>query len=173
MLEEFETAYPKSDYLTNFYDAMAVNYFQKNKFKTLLDFFTANASKFSTYRFYSISSKMLEDNKYPRIALDIANLGVERSRQELDDPTGQQPKYQSTEEWKEDRQSMLGMNLYASAKALYTLGKVEEAEAPLSEAKDLTKGQDEDVNQLYTKILVANGNTDAAKKEIEGYIKQG
>ncbi len=173
MLEEFETAYPKSDYLTNFYDAMAVNYFQKNKYKTLLDFFTANASKFSTYRFYSISTKMLEDNKYPQIALDIANLGVERSRQELNNPTGQQPKYQSKEEWKEDRQSMLGMNLYASAKALYTLGKVEEAEAPLNEAKNLTKGQDEDVNQLYTKILVANGNTDAAKNEIEGYIKQG
>lgn len=173
MLEDFETAYPKSDYLTNFYDAMAVKYFDSGKYKTLWDFFENNTSKFSTYRFYSISTKMLEDNKYPQIALEIANLGVERSRQELNSPSDKQPKYESKEEWKEDRQSMLGMNLYASAKALYTLGKLEEAEAPLNEAKELTKGKDEEVNQLYTRILVANGKTDAAKNEIEGYIKQG
>lgn len=173
MLEEFKSAYPQSEYLQNFYDVMAINYLQKNKFKALQEYFENNTSRFSTYRFYSISTKMLENNQNPQIALEIANLGVERSRQELNNPSEKKPKYQSTEEWKEDRQTMLGMNLYASAKALFTLGKIEEAEAPLDEAKKLTEGKDEEVNQLYTKILVANGKTDAAKNEIEGYIKQG
>ncbi len=173
MLQDFEAAYPQSDYLSNFYDVMAINYYQKNKFKAMQDFFENNTSKFSTYRFYSIASKMLDDNKYPAIALDIAGLGVDRARKEVDNPSGKKPKYQSNEEWKEDRQSLLGMNLYAKARALYTLGKVEDAETPLNEAKELTKGKDEEVNQLYAKILVANGKTDAAKSEIEGYIKQG
>ncbi len=173
MLEEFESAYPQSEYLSNFYDVMAINYLQKNKFNALKEYFENNTSKFSTYRFYSISTKMLEDHKYPQIALEIANLGVERSRQELNNPSEKKPKFQSNEEWKEDRQTLLGMNLYASAKALYTLGKIEEAETPLDEAKKLTEGKDEDVNQLYAKILVANGKNDAAKNEIEGYIKQG
>ncbi len=173
MLEDFETAYPRSEYLSNFYDAMAVNYYQKNKFKTLKEFFENNTGKFSTYRFYSVSTKMLEDNKYPQIAMDIAGMGIDRARKELNNPAEKQPNYQSTEEWKEDRQSILGMNLYAYAKALFTLGKVEEAETSLNEAKELTKGKDEEVNQLYARILIANGKSDAAKIEIEGYIKQG
>ncbi len=173
MLEDFESAYPQSEYLSDFYDVMAINYFEKNRYKTLKEYFENNTSKFSTYRFYSISTKMLDDNKYPQIALDIAGLGVERARKELNNPSEKKPNYQSTEEWKEDRQSMLGMNLYAYARALFTLGKLEEAEPPLNEAKELTKGKDEEVNQLYARILVANGNTDAAKNEIEGYIKQG
>ncbi len=173
MLEDFEAAYPGSEYLPNFYDVMAINYFQKNKYKSLLEYFDNNKDKFSTYRFYSISTKMLDNNKYPQIAMDIAGMGVERARKELDNPSDKKPEYQSSEEWKEDRQSMLGMNLYAYAKALFTLGKLKEAEAPLNEAKELTKGKDEEVNQLYTRILVANGRTDIAKNEIEGYIKQG
>ncbi len=173
MLKEFESAYPQSEYLSNFYDAMAISYFQGNKYKVLKEFFDNNIDKFSTYRFYSISTKMLDDNKDAQIALDIANLGVERARKELSNPSEKKPDFQSTEEWKEDRQSILGMNLYAYADALFTLRKLKEAEAPLNEAKELTKGKDEEVNQLYTKILVANGKTDAAKNEIEGYIKQG
>jgi len=173
LLEEFETTYPKSKYLTNFYDVMAINYFQNNKFNQLKEYFENNKDKLSTYRFYSISTKMLENNKYPQIALEIAELGVDRARNEVKNPTDEKPEYQSGEEWKEDRESMLGMNLYAYADALFKLGKIKEAEAPLKEAKELTKGKDEDTNQLYTRVLIANGQTEDAMNEIEGYIKQG
>jgi thiol-disulfide isomerase/thioredoxin len=116
---------------------------------------------------------MLDNDKYPLIALEIAKLGVDRARVEINSPVNQKPNYQSEQEWKEDRESLLGMNLYAYAEALFKSGKTDEAEAPLKEAKELTKGKDEKVNQLYAKVLIANGNNEAAMIEIEGYIKQG
>ncbi len=173
MLQEFETAYPQSKYLSNFYDVMARDYLQNRKYYQLKDFMENNVTKPSTYRFYAVSSKMLDENIYPLIALNIAKLGVERAKSEINSPTEEQPKYLSEQEWRENRESMLGMNLYTYAEALYKLGKSDEAEAPLKEAKELTGGKNEDVNQLYTKVLVANGKNDLAMTEIEGYIKQG
>jgi peroxiredoxin len=116
---------------------------------------------------------MLDNNKDPRIAMDIARLGVDKARKEVNNPSDEKPNYQSEQEWKEDRESMLGMNLYAYAEALFILRKAGDAQTPLKEAKELTKGKDEDINQLYTKVLISNGNNDEAMKEIEGYIKQG
>jgi thiol-disulfide isomerase/thioredoxin len=133
----------------------------------------ANVSKPSTYRFYSVSTKMLDNDKFPILALDIAKLGVDRSRSELNSPTDKKPDYLSAQEWKEERGSMLGMNLYAYGEALFKLGKPAEAEQPLEEAKQLTEGKEENINQLYTKVLVANGKDEMAMKEIEQYIRQG
>ena len=173
MLGEFESAYPESKYLSNFYDLIAIYYLQNNKYLKLKDFMETNVSKPSTYRFYSVSTKMLDNDKYPLIALDIAKLGVDRSRSELNSPTDKKPNYLSAQEWKEERGSMLGMNLYAYGEALFKLGKPDEAEQPLEEAKQLTEGKEENINQLYTKVLVANGKDDTAMREIEQYIKQG
>lgn len=173
MLKEFEAAYPKSKYLPNFYDLMAVNYFQKKNFKDLKDFLESNVDKPTTYRFYSVATKMLDNANSAEIALAIAKLGVHRAGREVDNPTDKKPNSQSEQEWKEDRQYMYGENLYAYGKALFNLGKVKEAEDPIKKSKDFTKGKDADVNQLFAKVMVANGENDAAMKEIENYIKQG
>jgi thiol-disulfide isomerase/thioredoxin len=173
MLQEFEEAYPNSKYLSRFYDVIANYYLQSSRYITLRDFMENNADKPSIYRFYSVATKMLDNNKYPLIALNIANLGVDRARAEVNNPSDKKPNYQSEQEWKEDRESMLGMNLYAYAEAFYKLGKPDKAEAPLKEAGELTKGKDEDINELYAKVLIANGKNDMAMKEIENHVKQG
>ena len=173
LLNNFENQYPKSAYLHDFYDVIAVKYLQDNKFKKLQDFMETNPDKPTTYRFYSVATKMLDNNKNPQIALAIAKIGVDRARKDVTNPKDKKPDYQSEQEWKEERESLLGMNLYAYAEALYKLGKPGDAEAPLKEAKELTQGKEEDINQLYTKVLIANGKNDIAMKEIENYIKQG
>jgi peroxiredoxin len=173
LLNDFETSYPDSKYLTNFYDVIAISYFDRKDYKRLEAFLENNVDKPSTYRFYSVATKMLDNNTDPKIALEIAKLGVDRSRKEVSNPTDTKPVYQSEQEWKSDREYMLGENLYAYADALFKLKKSDEAEAPLKEAKNLTKGKEEDINQLYAKVLLANGETENAKKEIEEYIKEG
>ncbi len=173
LLNEFEEAYPNSKHLSTFYDAMAVQYFQKKQFRTLKDFLESNVGKPTTYRFYSVATKMLDDGNSPEIALAIAKLGVDRAGSEVNHPTDDKPNYQSEQEWKEDREYMLGENLYAYGEALYKLGKAKDAEDPVKKAKDLTKGKEADVNQLYVRIMVANGENDAAMEEIENNIKQG
>lgn len=173
LLGDFEKSYPQSEYLPDFYDVMAISYFDKNQFLKLKDFLSYNINKPTPYRFYSVSTKMLDQNQSSNIALEIAKLGVDRSRAEVDNPTDSKPDYQSDQEWKEDRKNILGQNLYAYAEALYKLGKPVDAEQPLNEAKDLTKEKDAKINQLYTTVLAANGKNDEATKEIENYIKKG
>lgn len=173
LLADFEKSYPQSQYLTNCYDIIAINYLAKKQYNRLREFFQNNVSKPSTYRFYSVSTKMLDNKTEPKIAMEIAKLGVDRATEEVNSPTDKKPNYQSDEEWKEDREYMLGENLYAYAEALYMLGKPADAEAPLKEAKNLTRGKEEDVNQLYAKVLIANGQNEEAMNEIESYIKVG
>ena len=173
LLKNFENQYPKSSYMPDFYDVIAVKYLQDNQFKKLQDFMITNPAKPTTYRFYSVATKMLDNDKNPLTALAIAKIGVDRARKDVTNPVDKKPDYQSEQEWKEDRESLLGMNLYAYAEALYKLGKPVDAEAPLKEAKELTQGKEEDINQLYARVLIANGKNDIAMREIENYIKQG
>lgn len=173
LLGEFEKIYPQSKYISDFYDVMAISYFEKNQYMKLKDFLTSNVNKPTTYRFYSISTKMLDKNQFPDIALDIAKTGVERARVEVNNPTDKKPNYLSEQEWLQERQSLLGENLYACAEALYKLGKPGEAEPLLNEAMDMTKEKDANINQLFAQVLAANGKTDEATKEIENFIKQG
>lgn len=173
LLGTFEKTYPQSKYLSDFYDVMAVNYVEKNQYLKLKDFLTNNVDKPSTYRFYSVSTKMLDNNQSPVIALDIAKLGVDRSRAEINNNSDKKPNYQSEQEFKEDRQNILGENLYAYSRALFILGRSKEAESPLKEAMALTKGKEAKLNELYAEVLIANGESDEATKEIENFIKQG
>lgn len=173
LLNEFEQKFPHSRYITIMYD-LAVNYYRdNNEYQKARDLLTANANKPSLYRFYSVSSKILDDKGDAQIALEIANLGVQRGQEETNNPPGKQPEFFSLKEWKEENAYLLGYNLYAKAKALNVLSKLEEALPAAGTACKHTKGEEADINELFTELLLANGKTDEAISKIEEFIKTG
>jgi len=173
LAEEFEKDFPKSENIDYLYDKIANVYRDEKDYKQALSFLQSYGDKTSTYRFYSVVKRMLDENTDMNTAYEIINLGVDRSRRELGKPSQVKPKYLSNSEWLEERQYYLGLNLYAQGRVLYNLDRREEALNTFEEATQLTNEEDEVINELYAKSLIENGNYDVAMTKISQFIKTG
>lgn len=172
-LKNYEEKFPKSEYLVNMYDLVANAYRDAKDYQKALDFLNENKNRVSTFRFYSVVNRMLEENADMKIALQIANLGEERNRQEVSNPSNEKPEYYSSSEWFLDREYMLGMNLFVKGEVIYNLEQRNESVPVLEEALRFTKSKEGEVNELYSKVLVENGNYSKAMSVIGDFIKMG
>jgi thiol-disulfide isomerase/thioredoxin/tetratricopeptide (TPR) repeat protein len=172
-LKNFEKKFPESEYTETMYDLIANAYRDNKDYKQALDFLTVNKNRVSTFRFYSVVSRMIQENKDMNIALQIAKLGEERNRQEVANPSNKKPEYYSSSEWLQDREYMLGMNLFTQGEVLYELKRRNESIPLLEEALRYTKSKEGDVNDFYSKVLVENGDYSKAMNVISDFIKMG
>lgn len=172
-LKNFEKKIPESEYTETMYDLIANSYRDKKDYKQALKFLTENKNRVSTFRFYSVVSRMLQENVDMDIALQIAKLGEERNRKEVTTPSNKKPEYYSKSEWLQDREYMLGMNLFTQGEVLYNLKRRNESIPLLDEALRYTKSKEGDLNELYSKVLVENGDYSKAMNVIGDFIKMG
>ena len=172
-LKSYEEKFPNSEYLVNMYDLIANAYRDARDYQKALDFLNENKNRVSTFRFYSVINRMLEENADMKIALQIAKLGEERNRREVNNPNDEKPEYYSSSEWLQDREYMLGMNLFIKGEVLYNLERRNESVPVLEEALSYTKNKEGEVNELYSKVLVENGNYSKAMSVIGDFIKMG
>ena len=172
-LKNYEEKFPDSEFLVNMYDLIANAYRDKKDYKQALNFLTENKNRVSTFRFYSVVNRMLEENTDMNIALQISKLGEERNRQEVSNSSHKKPEYYSNSEWQQDREYMLGMNLFVKGEVLYNLEQRNESIPVLEEALSYTKSKEGEVNELYSKVLVENGNYSKAMNVIGDFIKMG
>jgi thiol-disulfide isomerase/thioredoxin len=68
---------------------------------------------------------------------------------------------------------MLGMNLFVQGEVLYKLKRRNESIHVLDEALSYTKSKEGNLNELYSKVLVENGNYSKAMSVIGDFIKMG
>ncbi len=172
-IKEYEKKFPDSKYIANVYDLPIKYYVDNNSFGKVFDYLKKNSKKVSTYSFYNVANIMMKRNQSPRLSLQVSELGVKRSREDLKNPIGEKPIYESTQEWKEERKTALGMNLYMLGKAQYALSHKKEAQKSLGEAVELTEGQSSDLNDLYAKILIDNKEYGKALDELSKFIRSG
>jgi thiol-disulfide isomerase/thioredoxin len=171
--EEFEGQFSKNKNSEYLYDLIANEYRNKKEYEMALKFLEENINNPSSYRFYSVVNRMLDEDADMDLALKIADLGVERSRVELSSPSKEKPNYLTPIEWKEEREYYLGLNLFGKGKVLDNLYKKEEMLISLEEAAKLSREEDELINELYAKALIENGKYDIAMKKISQFIKSG
>jgi peroxiredoxin len=170
---EFEERFSKNKNSEYLYDLIANEYRNKREYETALKFLADNIDKPSSYRFYSVVDRMIDEDADMNLALKIADLGVERSRVELSNPSTEKPDYFSSIEWKKEREYYLGLNLFGKAKVLNSLYRKEEMLTVLEEAAKLTREEDELINELFAKALIENGKYDIAMSKITQFIKSG
>jgi thiol-disulfide isomerase/thioredoxin len=172
-LQEYEKTFPGSEYIVTMYDLIANSYRDQKDYKKASEFLSDNKDRVSTFRFYSVVKRMLEENADMEIALQIAKLGETRNRQEIKSPSDRQPEYYSAREWLQDRENMLGLTLFVEADVLYRIDKKAEALSVIDEAVTLTKSKEGEINELYSKVLVENGEYSKAMEKIGEFIKMG
>ena len=172
-LKNFESEFPGSDYIETMYDVITNNYRDNKQYAEAFDYLKANKDNVSTYRFYAVADRMLDENADAEIALQIAELGVERNRIEVTTPTDEKPNYYSQSEWFRDRESMLAFTLFVEAEALNRLNRIDESYPVIEEAVALTNEKDGEINELYAKILIEKGDSKIALQKIGEFIKTG
>ena len=172
-LNDFELRFPESKYLETMYDLTANVYRDSKNYKNAFEFLNENKNSVSTFRFYSVVKRMLEENADMKLALRIAKLGAERNSYEVKKPSEEKPVYFSESQWLEDREYMFGMNLFVLGKVLYNLERKKEAMPFLEKAVNYTQNKVGDVNELYSKILVESGDYSKALNTIGEFIKKG
>jgi thiol-disulfide isomerase/thioredoxin len=173
MAQDFEKDFPNSENIDYFYDIIANVYRDEKDYSTALNFLKENGNKTSSYRFYSVVKRMLDENADMDQALKIIELGVDRCRNELKNPSQEKPNYLSESEWQDQQKFYLGINLYAHGRVLYELDRREEALTAIEEATQLTNEEDDLINEFYSKLLIENGHYDVAMDKITKFIKAG
>jgi peroxiredoxin/predicted negative regulator of RcsB-dependent stress response len=173
LAEKFEKQFPESEYCEYMYDVITNVYRDEKEYTNALKFLTENVNNTSTYRFYSVVKRMLDENADMNTALAISNLGVERSVTELENPNKIKPDYLSESEWFKEREYYLGLNYFGKGQVLYQLDKRKEALTVLEKAIKLSKEEDDLINELYAKVLIENGKYNIAMSKISDFIKSG
>lgn len=173
ILKDFENQFKNSDYTSTMYDLIANGYRDLRDYATAYKFLKDSQDKMSTYRFYVVAKRMLDENVQKETAEKIALIGIDRSRKELKNPSDKKPEYYSESEWKKEREYYLALNLFVYGKLLYENHKNSECLPVIEEAVNLTDSKDEEMNELYSKALVENGKYSKAMEKISGFIRTG
>lgn len=172
-LEKFKKEFQNSDYIVFMNDQIVKAYRDQKDYKKALEFLRKNQNQMNTLRFYSVVDRLLEENADMNLALEIAKLGEERNRQEVKSPSEEKPEYLSESEWLQDREYNLGLTLFAKGEVLYRQEKKTDCIPIIEEAVKLTNNNEGEINELYSKVLVENGQYSKAINRIDEFIKLG
>lgn len=137
------------------------------------EFIKAHKDNIPPYTYYSLVSKMFDaENPDLNTVKEIAKMSVDKSRNELENPSEKQPNHQSKNDWEEERKYLLGLNLYNLGKVLYEEGDKEEAKKILDDAFQYTGGMEIDVNELFAQSLLETGKAGEALEILSEAVKE-
>lgn len=171
---EFKEKYPKQNMMQDGMVNNIVYSFQKSgDFEEGWKFMKNHREHVHPYRFYSYSNVILEKDGKTNLAVDIAKAGVQKARENYENPEDDKPSIKTAEEWKEERGSYLGYTLYAYGKSLLSDGNKSEAADKLEEAVKFMDRGNVDLNELYARALVDSKQNKKAIRELKDFIKSG
>ncbi len=173
LAEAFETEFSNPEMNVRLYNAILQEYVNAKKYAEVKSFIDKNKDKISIYRFYTTADQLFADSADINLINEIVKIGVEKAAQDLKTPKDKKPEYYSTEQWKKDKEAILGLNKAVLAKVQIKLGQNEEAMKNINAAYLLTRGLDVDVNNLFCTELIKKGEFAKAKGILEEDIKLG
>ncbi|MBN2571075.1 MAG: TlpA family protein disulfide reductase [Ignavibacteriales bacterium] len=169
----FENEFPESEFIEAIYDNICMTYLNNQQVNELLGFLKNNSERPSIYRYNIIVKVLIDTPTDLNILLEIATLGVDRARNELDNPIGEKPKEETEKGWRKTREYYLGLNLYAKALILSKLDKKAEALTLSEETIKYNIYEEAEFNELYCELLVQTGKYDIAVEKIREVILKG
>ncbi len=171
--ESFQKDFPNSRYLQYLYIIMVNKYNKEKDYSKAKDMLLSHKDKIDPYYFYKTVSTMVNGNANLNNTLELASTGVERAQAEVNHPSNKKSAFLTEKSWMEDREYTLAMNLYGEAMVLNKLNKNKDAETLLARALKFSKGEEDGMNELYSKVLIANSEYEEALNKIEYFIKSG
>lgn len=171
--QSFENEFPESEFIPAIYDNICMIYLSNQQVNELLNFLKSNADKPNVYRYNVIVKKLFDTQTDLNVLLEIASIGVDRARKELDNPVGKKPKYETDKGWRKEREYYLGLNLFAKAMVLNKLDKKADALTITEETLKYNIYEEAEFEDLYCELLVQTGKFDLALEKLSEVILKG
>lgn len=173
MANEFESRFPDSKFKTVPFD-LAVNGFRDDKdYDGAFEYLKSNKEKVSPMRYYYLVTRMLEEKSEIATALMISDLGVQRTRGDLEARSESRENYQTEKNALEMREAALAYSLLAQGNVLNELNKNSEALKSFEEMISISKSKNPEMNEVYAKSVIQNEMYETAVKEIEAFLRTG
>jgi len=168
---KFMKDYPNSDLLKVSSYRVIRKYIDANDIEGAIE--TAEEFKDITHPFaFVYSTNKLHTDNNTNAALRIALIGVEASKNNSINPKSIKPNYLTKSAWDEDRESYYAEMLKITASIQNDLGNKSEAFKLAEEAQLLFKGEDIELNELYSSLLVELGHFKKGMLVIEKYLSE-
>lgn len=173
LAEKFKKDYPESEYLDDLSDIM-INYLRDKKMYTeAVEYIKMNKSSVAAYRYYALGQRMFDEEYDNAAILSVADMGIEKSLAEYENPTDKKTPQESIDEWKYSRGWMAALNLFLKAQVLHDMGKSEEALGVMKKNREFSFGKDDKFNALYMELLLSAGDAVTAKSVGEEAVLKG
>ena len=175
LINEFKKSFPKSNSLENMSVDIIKRYLVKQKFKDAEKFMSAHSSEIHPYYFSFIASKIIKGNKSLKLAAQIAALGIKRAEENVNKPASEKPKYITLQEWHNQNDYYLGLNIYYHSEAEYRLGNKKGILEQLKKAVDLTSQYYRKplLDQFYSTVLFKQGKYKKTMDFISKLVSKG
>lgn len=177
-LKTFESSFKNLDVNNPFYSYISFMYSdiistlqKENNISKAVEILKASKNA-NAMMYNSLAWSMYESNENLNTAEELALKGVQLAKEEVAKPKGKRPQLYSTKEWEKSRKRSLGMVMDTYGAILLIQNKNAEAEKALTEAVQLTNGEEPELNERYVSSLIANGKYDLAKKELEEFFQK-
>lgn len=173
LASQFRKEFTESQYADDISDIM-INFLRDKKMYTeALEYIKMNKSTVSAYRYYALGQRMFDEEYDNNTVLAVADMGLEKSLAEYENPTDKKDPQSSLAEWKYDRGWMAGLNYFLKAQALQRKGDKANALAAMKKNREFSFGKDDKFNWLYISLLSDAGETAVAKKAAEEAVLKG
>ncbi|MDA3860915.1 MAG: TlpA disulfide reductase family protein, partial [Melioribacteraceae bacterium] len=123
------------------------------------------------YAFIYSSKKLIAKNKNNE-ALKLALIGVDAARKNAVSPKSVQPKHLSKSAWDEERENYFAEVLKITATIQNKLESKDEALKLAEEAQSYLEGDDVELNELYSSLLIELEQYTKAKEVLEQYLSE-
>ena len=123
------------------------------------------------YAFVYSVKKLIEDKKNNE-ALKIVLAGVEATKRNMSSSKPKQPEHLTKTEWNEEREYYLAEMLKYATIIQKNLGNNVEALKSAEDAQLISEGEDVELNELYSSLLIEAGAFDKGKEVIEIYLSE-
>ena len=174
MLERFKADFPESNMIGTMSYYVVTGFLAQNKMDELKAFTAAYAENFQDYAYGRIASMLLQRKSDLDFALDMADTGIARLTEQLENPKEEKPAYLTDEEWKiQVKKYSLSSLVQTKGQILREQGNNEAALPVLEEAFSLSNGTNPSINESYAASLMDAEMFQKAMDVLAGCIKDG
>ncbi|MCK9280693.1 MAG: redoxin domain-containing protein [Melioribacteraceae bacterium] len=155
-------------FLADYTKALIAN----KKYQETYDFLEENYKPEMTSQYGSLANTIVTKDTLLDLAQKVLDSGVAKAKTNSKYISPTKPPYMTNEEWFQNNDYTTAVILSTQGELYEKLGKQDEALKAYTEAVELNKEADPEVNEAYVKLLVELNKFDKAKTELEKFIKE-
>jgi len=169
----FKETNPESDLLQSMLSGISSNIVNEKGFNEAADYLMENSAFASSRIYNSIAWRIFETKENLELGSDLARVGSELARKELETCMDTKPENRTEEEWQNSKKQSLAMILDTYGCIERELGNKENTLSIFEETVELTNEEFGEINENYVSVIIDHGDYDKAQLLLEKYISSG